>query len=278
MNLTKYLALIGLSLCMSMAWANTANASRLDKIKASGVLNCGVMTNLSPFGMLKPKTGELQGYDIDYCKAVAAEMGVKPKITGITLAARIPMLAQGRVDIVVGVLGYNKQRAKKIDYTQQYFVSYQVVAVNEDSPVQKLKDLAGKRVSTIKGSSTPLLLKKKIPSAQMVSYDNGPAAFLALRQNKVDAIAMSETMISLFKSKLDNPDSVRVVEPFAREIWGLGIQEGNDELRHAVNQALTAIEKSGKAERIFNKWLGSDSIYDMTMQFDIKPIPGYKVD
>lgn len=263
-------------MCASLAWSANVWADQLESVKASGELNCAVLTNLAPFGVLNPKTNELEGYDVDFCTAIAKEMGLKPKLTNVTLDARIPMLNQGRVDVVVAVMGFNEARTKQIDYSYQYFISNQVIAVQDKAPYQKVAELAGKRISTIKGSSTPLLIKEVLPTAEMVSYDNGPTAFTAMMQNKVDAIGMSETMISLFKSKLDNPGVVRVIPPaFSKEIWGIGIKKDEAGMQRAVNQALEKIEKSGEAERIFNKWLGESSLYKMKRDFTIGPIPGY---
>lgn len=276
MKLKQWATLFGAVICANAVFSGIAKADQLAKVTASGDLNCAVMTNLAPFGFLNPKTHELQGYDIDFCNAIAKEMGLKPKLTNVTLDARIPMLTQGRVDVVIAVMGYNKERAKQIDYSYQYFVSNQEIAVLAKAPYHAVKELAGKRISTIKGSSTPLLIKSVLPTADLVSYDNGPAAFLALTQKKVDAIGMSETMISLFKSKLDNPGAVRFVPPpFSKEIWGVGIKKGEAGMQKAVDQALEKMEQSGQAQRIFDKWLGASSIYKMTRDFKIGPIPGY---
>lgn len=276
MKLRQRVGIIGALILSGAVCSAAAQADQLEKVKASGELNCAVLTNLAPFGSLNPKTNELEGYDVDFCRAIAKEMGLKATLTNVTLDARIPMLNQGRVDVVVAVMGFNEARTKQIDYSYQYFISNQVIALQAGAPYKKVEELAGKRISTIKGSSTPLLIKEVLPTSEMVSFDNGPTAFTAMMQNKVDAIGMSETMISLFRSKLDNPDVVRVIPPpFSKEIWGIGIKKGEAGMQREVNQALTKIEKSGEAERIFEKWLGASSIYKMKRDFTIGPISGY---
>jgi polar amino acid transport system substrate-binding protein len=252
----------------------SARADQLADIKAKGVLVCGVVGALEPFAYQDTASREVVGYDVDFCKAVAKQMGVKPELKVVSLEARIPELTQGRVDLLAAVLGYNPARAEQIAFSKSYFVSNQSIAAKKSAFKQR-DDLAGKRVATIKGSSNIPLMQKVVPTAQLVSYDDAPSAFTALAQGKVDGYVLSESLMRRFISKLGPDAGLEVLSPpVGRENWGLGIRKGEPAFEKAVDDALDALEKSGEAQQIFDKWLGANTIYQMRRDFKAEKIGG----
>ncbi|MFM0470508.1 ABC transporter substrate-binding protein [Paraburkholderia strydomiana] len=270
----KKFAKAALTLCAVLSTTvHAARADELSDVKAKGTLTCGVLSNLEPFDFQDPTTRELQGYDVDFCKGVAKALGVKPELKVVSLEGRIPELVGGRVDLLAAVLGYTPERAKQIAFSDGYFVSAHRLAVRADSPYKTRDDLAGKRISIIKGSSTQNFLARTLPSAQLVSYEDGPSAFMALAQGKVDAYALSETLLRRFIAKLGEGKMRVLTPPLGEETWGLGIRQGEPAFQKAVNDALQQMEKSGEAKQIFVKWFGPASIFKMDREFTIKPIP-----
>jgi polar amino acid transport system substrate-binding protein len=252
----------------------TAHADQLGDIKAKGTLVCGVVGTLEPFAFQDTATREVVGYDVDFCKAVATHMGLKAESKVVSLEARIPELTQSRVDILAAVLGYNPARAEQIAFSKSYFVSNQSIAAKKGAFAQR-DDLGGKRVATIKGSSNIPLMQKVVPTAQLVSYDDAPSAFTALVQNKVDGYVLSESLMRRFISKLGTSANIDVLSPpVGREFWGLGLRKGEPALEKAVNDALDAIEKSGEAQQIFDKWMGPSTSYQMRRDFKVEQIKG----
>ena len=251
-----------------------ARADQLADVKAKGSLVCGVMTNLEPFAFADPKTQEQVGYDIDFCKAIAQHLGVKPVLRVISFDARIPELNQGRVDLLAAVLGYTPARATQIDFSDSYFVSTQKMGVRAGGPYKVLGDLDGKRVGTVKGASTINFLQKQLPNAKTISYDDAPSAIIALVQGKVEGFGQSETLLRRLISKVGSDQKIDVISPaLGTEAWGLGIRKNEPAFAAAVNQALAQMEKSGEATRIFDRWLGKTTDYQMVREFAIAPIP-----
>ncbi|MBD9667102.1 transporter substrate-binding domain-containing protein [Variovorax sp. VRV01] len=263
------LAIVGL-----FSAVGVAHADQLADAKAKGTLTCGVVGTLEPFAFQDTATREVVGYDVDFCRAVAAKMGLKAEPKVISLEARIPELTQGRVDILAAVLGYNPARAEQIVFSKAYFVSNQSIAAKKGAFKQR-DDLAGKRVATIKGSSNIPLMQKVVPTAQLVSYDDAPSAFTALVQNKVDGYVLSESLMRRFITKLGTDSAIEVLSPpVGREYWGLGLRKGEPGLEKAVNEALDSLENSGEAQKIFDKWMGPATTYQMKRDFSIEQIKG----
>lgn len=250
-----------------------AFADQLDTVKQRGTLICGTLGTAEPFSFADPATREIRGYDVDFCKAVADHLGVKLELKLVAVEARIPELAQGRIDIIAANLGYSAARAEQIDYSDQYFVSQQKIMVRSADNYKSIANLAGKKVSTPRGSSSELAVAAKIPGAQVVTFQDPPSAFLALIQNKVDAFALPELASLRFMQQAGSKVQLTLLpESIFPEPWGLGVKKGEPALLKQVNDTLAGMEKSGEAARIFTKWFGPATAYKSTREFRIEPI------
>lgn len=256
------------------AFAGASHADELSDIKTRGTLICGVFSGVEPFAFQDPASRELKGYDIDFCRAVAARLGVKPEFKVVSLDARVPELQQGRVDILAAVLGYNAARAEQITFSESYFVSQQRVVVRQGDSFKSLADLANKRVGSVKGSSNIPLVHAALPTATVVAFEDAPSGFMAFIQGKVDGFVASEAVLHRFAHKLGASTPIVVLEPaVGSEYWGLGLRKGEPAMEKAVNNALVAMDKSGEVENIFNRWMGPDTEYKMKRSFAVAPIP-----
>lgn len=274
MNFGKGLRFILLTSALA-GGASAALADQLADIKAKGTLVCGTLGTSEPFSFPDPQTREITGYDVDFCKAIASSLGVKLELKPIAVAARIPELQQGRVDVVAANLGWSAERAQQIAFSDQYFASEQKVAVRTASGMTQLKELAGKRVSATKGSSSELAVRKALPTAETMTFQDPPSGFLAMQQGKVDGFALSEMSLIKFKQQSEATSPVTIVEPaLMLEPWGIGMRKEETALIKHVNGLLESMEKSGEAARLFNKWMGPTTPYKMQRGFKIEPIKG----
>jgi polar amino acid transport system substrate-binding protein len=253
------------------ATAAPALADQLADVMERGSLRCGVLSIANPFGFQDPDTRELVGYDVDFCKAVAAHLGVEAELVPLAVEARIPELKLGKIDILAAALGYTEERATQIDYTHRYFVSRQVVFVRTDSNTAELAALDGKRIATNKGSSNVDYMRDKVPGAEVLTYQDIAASFLAFVQKKVDGVALAELGTVKFREK-DVVDFAIIQEPLKVESWGLGIKKDEPQLLEAVNTALDEMEASGEVETIFSSWFGASTPYKLERGFVVGPI------
>jgi polar amino acid transport system substrate-binding protein len=252
-----------------------ASADQLADIKQKGTLVCGTLGTAEPFSFPDAATREVQGYDVDFCKALAKSLGVKLELKLISVAARIPELQQGRVDVLAANLGWTPERAEQIAYSDGYYVSLQKVAAMRTSGFKKVADLSGKRVSAPKGSTSEMAVRKSIPNAQTTTFQDPPAAFLAMQQGKVDGFAVSELMLLKFKQQTESSTPIDILEPaLMTEPWGIGMRKDEPALIKHVNTLLESMEKSGEAGQIFDKWLGLGTNYKLKRGFKIEPIKG----
>lgn len=265
---------IFLTACLSLA-SLVAHADQLDDVKARGELVCGTLGTSQPFSFQDAATRQLVGYDVDMCKLVADKLGVKVSYKLLSVAARVPELNEGRVDILAANLGYSPERAQQISFSHAYYVSPQKLLVRQDSGVDTIASLNGRRVGATKGSSSEREIKRILDKSQVIGYTDSSATYLALQQKKVDAQFASEMV--LVRLMLQSPPTapVRVMdETVFDEPWGLGVRKSEPRFLEAVNQALAEAEASGTAARLFDKWFGPETQYKLKREFTIGPIAG----
>ncbi len=158
--MTMRIPFIASIVAASFALAGIAHADQLADIKAKGRIVIGVLGTDEPNSFVDPKTRELVGYDVDLGTAVAKRIGVKPVFKQIAVAARIPELQQGHVDLLAASLTHNKEREAQIDFSLTTFVTGQKVLVKKVSGIADVPQLTGKRVVTVKGGTQEPNIRK----------------------------------------------------------------------------------------------------------------------
>ena len=249
-----------LALVLTLAFAvSAAQAGKLDEIKQRGKLICGVKDSVNLFGFIDPKTNELTGFDVDICKAIAAKLGVPAAFEVVTSKNRIPMLSQGSVDILAATMTHKHEREENIDFSITYFMDGQRLLVKKGSGISSAADLANKKVGTVKGSTSEQNIAAAQPKAQVISYDEYPQAFVALKQGKVVAVTTDSGILAGLKASDDNPDAWEIVGPYiASEPYGLGVPENDSDFRDFVNLSLNQMWNDGSYQALYKKWMGQD--------------------
>ena len=238
--------------------APLAQADQVVDIKAKGELVCGVLGTDEPNSFVDPKTRQIIGYEVDLCNAVAKKLGVKPSIKQLAVAARIPELQQGRVDILAASLTHNKEREALVDFSISTFITGQKVLVKKSSNITAVSALAGKKVLTVKGGTQEPNIRKAVPSVDVVTYETTVQAYLALQQGKGVGYVDDEASLLNNFAKLGAAQKDYLVLPqsISTEALALGIKKGESGLKTVVDNVLRDLEKAGEGEQLFFKWYG----------------------
>ena len=238
--------------------AATASADQLADIKKKGEIVFGVLGTDEPNSFVDPNTREFIGYEVDLAKAIAAKIGVKPVFKQLAVAARIPELQQGGVDILAASLTHNKERESQVDFSLTTFITGQKVLVKTSSGIKDLGALSGKKVVTVKGGTQEPNILKAVPTANVVTFETTQQAFQALQQGKGVAFVNDEVSLLADYAKLGaaKKDYVILSQNLSVEPLALGIRKGEGSLKAAVDDTLRGLEKTGEANKVFIKWYG----------------------
>ncbi len=243
-----------------------ALADQLADIKVRGKLICGVLGGYEPFGFQDPVTREVSGYEPDLCKGLARALGVTPELKMITAQGRVPELLQGRVDTEAALLGWSKEREQQVAYSNVYGAVDSKMLVMADSGIKTPDQLARRKIGVAKGSLLEGIAQKRFPDASVVSFDDTPAAYLALRQGKIASLLMTETTLASLRNQDPQGDRTIILpEVYESSQQAFALRKGdNASLIAAIDAYLSELERSGEAQALYDKWFGANSKLKMT--------------
>lgn len=233
-----------------------APANTLDEVKKRGVLRVGVRQDVPGFGIVDEK-GETVGFDIDIAREIGNRLGVKVELVPVTAATRIPLLQQGRIDMIAATLTHYRERDKVIDFTIGYFWTGQKLMVKKDSGIKSAADLAGKRVGTTAGA----LALKNLAAAQSKAvgqtFEGYPEAFLAMQRGLIDAVVADIIILAGLRANSPKPDDYVIVgDSLGGGDYAIGVRENDSKWRDALNFTLQDMWKDGTWDKIYDKWIG----------------------
>ena len=209
--------------------------------------------------------GTPAGIDVEIATEAFRRMGYAARFEVIDWEQKTALVESGAIDCIWGCFSM-QGRETLYRWAGPYMVSRQVVAVNADSSIQSLSDLAGKTVM-VQSTSKPegIFLSgsdPRIPQAvEVFSIEDRSVQYAMLACGYVDAIAAHETAILQYMK--DNNALFRILEePLL--VTGLGVAFAKNDSRgldHQLNDTFAQMREDGTLERIVGKYLEHASQY-----------------
>lgn len=228
----------------------------LTQIKENDKIVFGVKNDTRLFGLKNPSTKEVEGFDIDIAKALAAEIlgdEAKVEFKEVTSKTRMPLLNNGDIDAIVATMTITEDRKKEVDFTDVYFDAGQSLLVKKGSDIKGIDSLKGKKVLAVKGSTSAINIREKAPDAEVLEFENYSEAFAALKSSQGDALTTDDSI--LYGMVDEDPNYELVGGTFTDEPYGIAVKKGNQTFVDELNKALKALKDSGKYDEIHDKWI-----------------------
>lgn len=239
----------------------------LKKIKDRKTIVLGHRESSWPFSFVDNE-GKPAGYSVDLCvriaEAVQKDLGLPNlavKWVKLTPENRLKAVADGTVDIECGSTTATLSRQQQVDFTITTFVDGGSLLATDASGIDSVKDLAGKRVGIVPGTTTErsltAALRQYMISPQMVTVKDHAEGLAALENGTADAYASDRViLIGLGRRSKDVSKLSLSTQLFSYEPYGLALRRGDADFRLAANRALSRLYRSEDIARIYEKWLG----------------------
>ena len=228
--------------------------STLGKIQKRGEITIGVKYDVPPFGFKNPQSGEVEGFDVDMGRFIAEELGVEPKFIEAISDNRIPFLEKGTVDLILSTMTINAERDTEIDFSEPYYIAQGRILVPKGSDIMGLKDLAGNSVCTALGSTYEETIREEAPDADLKLVDTYSECLELLQNKAIDAISTDDVILT---GMIIQDDTLQMVgDRLTTEPYGVGIKEGDSQLKRFVDRVLRQVEEDGRWEETYQKWVG----------------------
>jgi polar amino acid transport system substrate-binding protein len=230
--------------------------STMEKIVQRGKLIVGVDQNTLNVGFRDPFSGEIQGFDIDMARNIAAALFGDPnaiQLRALTSDQRIPSLKEGSVDIVVRTMSITCDRLKDVNFSAVYYEAKQQVLVKKNSGISGIDQLGGKRVCATKGSTSLSNIAGSAAKPIGVSVSDWTDCLVMLQQGQVEAVSTDDVILAGM-AKQDRYTEV-IGAPIANEPYGMAIPKQNEDFVRFVNGVLEQVRANGTWAASYRKWL-----------------------
>jgi glutamate/aspartate transport system substrate-binding protein len=243
----------------------SAQEGTLKKIKETGVITLGHRDASIPFSYFDDKQAAI-GYALDLCgkivDAVKAELkmpNLQVKLNPVTSATRIPLMANGTIDLECGSTTNNLDRQKQVAFTITHFVTANRFVSKKASNLKTVSDLKGKTVVSTSGTTnirqaTELNGKQNL-GMTILSAQEHTEAFLMVDTGRAVAFFMDDILLYSLVANSKNPSEWTIsADALSVEPYGIMLRKDDPSFKKVVDGAMTNVYKSGEIEKIYAKW------------------------
>ncbi len=253
----------------SAGFISSAQAKTMDDVLKEGVLRVGVHPNSPPFSS-RNAAGEFEGFDIAIANRLAQELKLaKVEFIPTETAQRVPFLVADTIDISLGGLTRNSERAKLIEYTFPLHTEVMGVLTTDKHPnLASYKDLNDAKYTLVDVRSAWTIdwAKENLPNAKMEIVDSSADAIRMIAQGRADALV---EMLDFFVAFTGNHKDVKwnILSEKIDVGWdAIGVQKGNYALRDVLNIALYKLHSSGAVDAEWMKVAGAEMLVKIPHQ------------
>jgi glutamate/aspartate transport system substrate-binding protein len=242
-----------------------AQDGTLKKIKDTGSITIGHRDASLPFSYYDDKQQPI-GYAMDLCHrivdAVKKELKLpklETKYQLVTSANRIPLMANGTIDLECGSTTNNVARQEQVWFTMTHFVTANRWVAKKSAKLKTLQDLKGKTIVSTAGT-TNIKQITEINAAQnlgmnIISANGHPEAFQMVETGRAVAFVMDDILLAGLAAQSRTPNDYEISSvALSVEPYGIMVRKDDAAFKKVVDAAMTQIYKSGQINAIYAKW------------------------
>jgi glutamate/aspartate transport system substrate-binding protein len=256
---------IAVLLCAGAANADELTGT-LKKIKETGVINIGYRDSSIPFSYLDDNQKPV-GFAIDICMKIVDAVKTELKLdrltaefNPVTSSGRIPLLANGTIDLECGSTTNNFDRLKQVAFTNTHFLTATRFISKKSSHLNSIDDLKGKTVASTSGTNNIKQLTET-NAARNLGINIVPAkehaeSFLLVETDRAVAAVLDDILLASFAAGAKDPDAYVIsTDAFAKpEPYGVMLRKDDPAFKKIADDATSALYQSAEGQKLYEKW------------------------
>jgi glutamate/aspartate transport system substrate-binding protein len=259
----------GVGIALALLLAATASAAEftgtLKKIRDANEINVGYRESSVPFSYLDDKQQPV-GYSIDLCKGIVESIKtelnlpkLQVKMTPVTSATRIPLIANGTLDMECGSTVNNVERQAQVGFSVTTFIVGTKFIAKKAAKLSTLEDLKGKTVVCTSGTNTIVrvqgLNQKHNLGMNILNGKDHAESMLFVETGRAAAFFEDDILLAGLAANARNPaDYALSTESYSVDPYAIMIPRGDAEYKKVVDKSLIAMFKNGTVVSLYEKW------------------------
>ena len=237
----------------------------IKKIKDTGAIALGHRESSVPFSYYDDRQ-QVVGYAMDLCyrivdgvKAALNLPKLDTKLNPVTSATRIPLMANGTIDLECGSTTNNLERQKQVAFTITHFVTANRFVSKKSANLKTVDDLKGKTIVSTSGTTnikqiTEIGAQKGLNLNILAAKDHAEA-FLMVETGRAAAFVMDDILLSSLVAGSKAPqDYVISTDALSVEPYGIMLRRDDAPFKKIVDEAMVATYRGGAINPIYEKW------------------------
>ncbi|WP_375460264.1 amino acid ABC transporter substrate-binding protein [uncultured Enterovirga sp.] len=238
----------------------------LKKIKDTGTITLGVRDTSLPFSYIDDKQKTI-GYSLDICAKIIDEIKTELKLDKlevkenvVTSSNRIPLMANGTIDLECGTTTNNVDRQKQVAFTNTHFLTASKFASKKPARMDKIDDLKGKSVVSVSGSVNLVQLNRmntqRSLGINVLTAKDVAEAFLVLETDRAQAFVMDDIQLATTIATSKEPSNYAISSDAFSDPEPLAImlRRGDAPFKAVVDRATAKLFRSPEIETIYDRW------------------------
>ncbi|BBC93242.1 glutamate ABC transporter substrate-binding protein [Streptomyces griseofuscus] len=249
MQLRKVTAASAAVLALSLA-ATACGGDKKDDNGSSGGKKIAIGIKFDQPGLGQKTPQGYAGFDVDVATYVAKKLGYGPdqiEWKESKSADRETMLQRGDVQFIAATYSITPEREQKVDFAGPYLLAHQDVLLRADETAIKApKDLNGKKLCSVSGSTSAQNLKAKLNlKTDLVTYPTYSACLSGLQSGAIDALTTDDSILAGYAAQAQFKGKFKLGNfKMTNENYGIGVKKGSD-LKAKINTALESMVSDG---------------------------------
>jgi general L-amino acid transport system substrate-binding protein len=201
----------------------------LQEVMDRGQLICGVNDAVPGFGFVEPD-GSFSGFDVDFCRAVAAAVlgdATAVQFVPLTAEARLTALQTGEIDVLIRNTTWTISRdaSSGLSFATTTFYDGQGMMVRAADGFETIDDLEGATICVLQGTTTELNLADRLPNSTPLGFEDNETLQAAFIEERCDGWTSDKSQLaarrSAYPESAGGPESLVILdETFSKEPLG----------------------------------------------------------
>jgi glutamate/aspartate transport system substrate-binding protein len=237
----------------------------LKKVKDIGTFTVGYRESSLPLSYLDDKQQPV-GFSIELCRHVIEKVksklgtpNLKVEYNPVTSATRMPLVANGTVDIECGSTANQLARQKQVAFSVTFFVPQFKWLARADGGIRTADDLKGKTVAVTAGTNTAQFVNKlnneeKLGLTIMQGKDHAES-FLLVDTGRASAWMEDDILVAGFRANAKSPGDFKLLDAaYPSDPYALMFRRDDPQFKALVDETLTGLMRSGEFTKLYTKW------------------------
>lgn len=238
----------------------------LTRIQRNKAVTIGFRESAAPFAYLDERK-QASGYSIDICNRIAQEIGrklniphIETRYVPVTPQTRIPLIANGTVDLECGTTVNSLSRQQQVDFSYAVALAEGRLLVKKTSGIQDLSDLNGKIVALAAGTTAERYVRAALDrnkiSVRVLQVRDNAEGLLAVNSQRVDAFVNDAVLLGGVLRTAQNKDDLAIVgKPLSFEQVAFIVGKNNSGLLTIINGTIARLLASGELQKLYGQWI-----------------------